>query len=148
MVKKMEAYKKYSLLFVPVALVSILSVSLLPRLDIETADTGTPVSVGIINGININYLVGDVAFPNKEIAGESNSKIVSTRLILWDSYVISSPEPKNTGDGETQIDWTMLPASVVRSIAGIDKPLIGARDFYRLISISYVSVINKIFTIT
>uniref|UniRef100_A0A450T201 Uncharacterized protein n=1 Tax=Candidatus Kentrum sp. FM TaxID=2126340 RepID=A0A450T201_9GAMM len=25
---------------------------------------------------------------------------------------------------------------------------IGARDFYRLISISYVSVINKIFTIT
>uniref|UniRef100_A0A450TUB1 Uncharacterized protein n=1 Tax=Candidatus Kentrum sp. FM TaxID=2126340 RepID=A0A450TUB1_9GAMM len=30
----------------------------------------------------------------------------------------------------------------------ITGPNIGARDFYRLISISYVSVINKIFTIT
>lgn len=118
----MENLNKYLLLVVPVILVTLMSRMFIPLLDIETADNGTPVEVGLLNGINVSYLVGDVALPNKEISEEERSKTISTRLSLWDSYVISSPEPKATKDG-VKIDWTILPASVVRTIARFDKNL-------------------------
>ncbi len=119
----MRTQKKYLLLVVPVVLVSALSVLFLPELNIELADKGTPVDVGMLNGINMSYMVGDIALPNKKITEKENTKIVSARLTLWDSFVISSPEPKATEDGKIQIDWTILPASVVRKIARFDKKL-------------------------